>query len=335
VLLAELIAVAVFQTAPDVAQSLYWQTGMLTYLAPLILATFVIGWIRRGGSAIVCGLVTFVAGGLSETYLIPQNVALTLALVVAAFGAWRGNTVARHVLPGIIGALAGGALALLAIVLAPATAYRVAGSPADLWLASSAAIATAAFQAARLVRYFLPIVLVCLAMPAVFGALDKRVSRERVPRAFLLITAGVAVVVSFCYFPSFYAQNGNPPARSLIVPGCILIAYAVYAGLTLRVVVRLPGAVATAAVVLLAMVPLGIAALTFPERAAAAQHAALWDAEDALIRSNRHAGQSDLIVPPLPAYLGEKYVTTDPNNWFNVCVARYYDVRTIAATSDS
>src|SRR4030088_2246691 len=45
-LMAELAALATLQTAPDLPQSLYWQTGMLTYLLPLVLATFLIGWIR-------------------------------------------------------------------------------------------------------------------------------------------------------------------------------------------------------------------------------------------------------------------------------------------------
>ena len=40
----------------------------------------------------------------------------------------------------------------------------------------------------------------------------------------------MAIVVPFCYFPSFYASNGNPPARSLIVPGSMLIAWAVLSG---------------------------------------------------------------------------------------------------------
>src|SRR5207245_10862434 len=103
--LAEVAAFATLQTAPDLAQSLYWQTGMLTYLLPLVLATFLVGWIRRaidGGrlqywALGLCALVTFVAGGLSETYLIPQNVGLSLALVVCAVLTPRGD--ARRLWP--------------------------------------------------------------------------------------------------------------------------------------------------------------------------------------------------------------------------------------------
>src|SRR5262245_8033397 len=43
VLAALLVAFGTFATAPDLAQSLYWQTGMLTYLLPLVLATVIVG----------------------------------------------------------------------------------------------------------------------------------------------------------------------------------------------------------------------------------------------------------------------------------------------------
>lgn len=97
---------------------------MLTYLLPLVLATFLIGWIRRGvdraWAFAISGLVTFVAGGLSETYLIPQNVALTLALLVAVLFT-RGTRPRRTTLEHLAAALAGGVLGLLVIVVAPST----------------------------------------------------------------------------------------------------------------------------------------------------------------------------------------------------------------------
>src|SRR5260370_4598014 len=72
-LLAELAAVATLQTAPDLPQSLYWQTGMLTYVLPLILATLLLCWIRRAsvGDRLsysglgLCALTPVGAGGWS------------------------------------------------------------------------------------------------------------------------------------------------------------------------------------------------------------------------------------------------------------------------------
>jgi hypothetical protein len=334
-LLAEAMAVLTLDTAPDLPQSLYWQTGMLTYLLPLMMATFLIGWIRRGSDApwalVISLLVTFVAGGLSETYLIPQNVAVTLALSACLI--WGSPSQRRTYGPHLAAALVGGVLALAAIVVAPATAYRVGGTPADLWLASSAAIATAGVQALRLARYFPYAMLLALVLPGLLGLTGPRLSR----RWFWLVTAIAVITVPFCYFPSFYAQNGNPPARSLIVPGSILIGYLLFLGyaaaeLTASVLhTRWRLGLAYAA----ALIPLGIVALHWPGVADAAQHAAMFDAEEAHIEHARAQGQTDVLVRTLPRYLGENFVTTDPRDWFNVCVARYYGLRTIAASEEA
>jgi hypothetical protein len=327
-LLAELVAFATLHTAPDVAQSLYWQTGMLTYLLPLILLTILCGWIAQtlrrqvGPLALgVCTALTFVAGGLSETYLIPQNVGLTLALLVAV--------AARHRRAALLlgAALLGGVLSLAVIVLAPATTSRVGGEPADLWLSLSAAIATAALQVGRLVRHFPHVVVLCLAAPILL-----RVPALLPTRRVLLIATGiVAITLPFCYFPSFYASNGNPPARSLIVPGCLLIAYLVCVGASIRINLFESRRLAVAAAVL-ALVPIAGTLSIVPEHASAAEYAALWDREDHNIRAAREAGHRELIVSPRPRYLGEGFVSTDKGDWFNACVARYYGLDSIAAS---
>jgi hypothetical protein len=348
ILLAEVAALVTLQTAPDLGQSLYWQTGMLTYLLPLILASALLGWIARAVASrrlvvwqvALSGLVTFAAGGLSETYLIPQNVALSLAILVCAV--WGQSPARRVALPHLVAALGGGVLALVTIVVAPATTYRLGGgTPADLWLASSAAIATAAYQVLRLARYFPLSILVCLLAPGAALSIVPAAGRAPVAisgRWFTLLSALVAIGLPFCYFPSFYAQNGNPPARSLIVPGAILTAYLLFVGYALWGWLRRPlvapglgRPLRTASLLLLVLVPVAVAATTVPEIAAAARYASLWDTTDGQIRASRDAGVSDVVIAPLPPFLGESFVTPDRNNWFNVCVARYYGVQTIAA----
>jgi hypothetical protein len=96
---------------------------------------------------------------------------------------------------------------------------------------------------------------------------------------------------------------------------------------------RLPEPRRLIVALLLALVPLSMAVISLPEPAIAAQQAALWDSQDQHIRASRDAGQLDVTVAPRPRYLGEDFVSTDRTNWFNVCVARYYGVRSIAATS--
>jgi hypothetical protein len=217
----------------------------------------------------------------------------------------------------------------------------VGGSPADLWLASAAAVATAVVQAGQLLVHYPLTVLLCLGVPAALGALgwlerDRRARR----RELLVATAVISLTLPFCFFPSFYAQNGNPPARSLIVPQMLLVAWLVYAGLFLwpladQLLVRGPALAPGLALGLLALVPVSAAASALPEQAAAAQYAALWDEKDRAIRAMREAGARRLMVAPLPTNLGEEFVTANPTYWFNSCVARYYGVDSIVAVGPS
>jgi uncharacterized protein DUF6056 len=325
-LLAEVAALATLQTAPDLPQSLYWQTGLLTYLLPLILASFLIGWIRVGSQrwwALAVSLLTaFFAGGLSETYLIPQNVALSLGLLVAL----RCRARRAHVAV----ALLGGVLALAIIVASPSIGPRVQGTPADLWLAASAAIATAAVQMSRFVRFFAFTILMCLAAGFLFGGCLPRLDRQRL----ILVSAAVLITLPFCDFPSFYAQNGNPPTRSLIVPGAILVGYVLFLGIAAGQrahglqLARWPIALTA-----LLVVPIVIAATSLPDVSTARTYASLFDAEDQQIRGSVAAGQTDVTVGSLPKNLGEDFITSDRDNWFNMCVARYYGARSIATPS--
>src|SRR5207237_2137929 len=129
-------------------------------------------------------------------------------------------------------------------------------TPADLWLATAASIATAAAQIIRLAR--LPFTaLLAFGVPfiAFNASQDGRTTadlRQRRWTWLLIVSAVVAVTLPFCYFPSFYAQNGNPPARSLIVPGAILIGYLTFAGASLGA--RLPPLVQVPALATMALV---------------------------------------------------------------------------------
>ncbi len=139
------------------------------------------------------------------------------------------------------------------------------------------------------------------------------------------------------FFPAFFAQGGDPPARSLIEASVTIVCYFVGIGILLApniralVAERAPRYVLAAAALVLALVPLTVAAQTLPDRSTAADYAARWDSVDRQIRTARASGSTDLVVPQLPLALGEPYVTTNAKDWFNQCVARYYDLNTIVA----
>jgi hypothetical protein len=89
VLFTGFLIFATLETAPNVSQSLFWQTGALTYVAPLIALSLYAGVVSRGVSKghnyfyLACaGILTFVAGGFSDAYVVLQTFGLILSRVV-------------------------------------------------------------------------------------------------------------------------------------------------------------------------------------------------------------------------------------------------------------
>src|SRR5215217_7858327 len=82
VLFASLIIFATLETAPNLVQSLYWQTGALIYIAPLVLLSLYVGIVNRvtrgttpGSWSSLCaaGMLMFIAGGFSDAYVVLQS----------------------------------------------------------------------------------------------------------------------------------------------------------------------------------------------------------------------------------------------------------------------
>jgi hypothetical protein len=346
-LIAEVIVFATLSTAPDLAQSLYWQTGMLTYLFPLILLALYVGWVQRQVASALSGRglapwtlvisagIPFIAGGMSETYLALQGM-LFFVGVVACF-IFR-TPAARAVRPHLVAGWLASLLALGIIQISPTVNMREAGLKPPVWLAIQAAANTGWFFTVRFVRHSLLTALLCLIVPALVGVdCQQRWSSRTLVAVVLGVTVLSLGLVMGVFFPAFFAQGGDPPARSLIEASVTIVCYFVGIGMllapTIRALVaeRAPRYALAAVGLVLALVPLTVAAQTLPDRAVAADYAARWDSVDRQIRAARASGTTDLVVPQLPLALGEAYVTTNAKDWFNQCVARYYDLNTIVA----
>jgi hypothetical protein len=346
-LIAEVIVFATLSTAPDLPQSLYWQTGMLTYLFPLILLALYVGWVQRQVARVLRGEafspwtlilsagIPFIAGGMSETYLALQGMALFLGLVACFVVRTPAARAARpHLVAGWLASL----LALGIIQLSPTVNMREAGLKPPVWLAIQAAANTGWFFTVRFIRHSLPTALLCLIVPALVGIDYRQRWSTRTLAAIVLGTTAVSLgLVMGVFFPAFFAQGGDPPARSLIEASLTIVCYFVGIGVLLApnvralVTQRAPRHALAGAALVLALVPLSVAAQTLPDRTTAADYAARWDSVDRQIRTARAAGTTDLVVPQLPLAVGEPFVTTNARDWFNQCVARYYDLNTIVA----
>ena len=88
-------------------------------------------------------------------------------------------------------------------------------------------------------------------------------------------------------------------------------------------------------VVLLAFGPVQTLRDVMAQIEPARAYATAWDQLDREVRAERTQGVLDVTVRPLPAtglVHNLDFVGPDRHDWFNECVARYYDLNTIAST---
>ena len=357
VLLATLVIFAALQTTADVAQVLYWQTGMLTYLAPLVLATVYVGWVAhvaRTGTVrwpVAAGVsfaLTFIAGGTSETFAAAQVTALVCASAIA-YGVdphrARGK-VQASLFVGLVGAT----LALLILAVAPGNSVRQeTGAQTPLSLALPRALEfTQGWLRLTFARPHAAVLLLLVGVPAAINAATQRPSPTQ-PR-WLMLSLGIlaaALALIACMLPAFYALGSNPPGRAQVVPQYVLVCSVAALGWfvgeatasTLAPILRASRTVGWVAagglVVLLVIGPLVMARDVLVQIPTARAYAAAWDQLDNEVRAERHQGMQDVTVRTLAStgmVQNLDFVGPNRNDWFNACVARYYDLNTIAST---
>jgi hypothetical protein len=230
-----LLVYAAIDGAPDAWQSLIWQTGMLSYTAPLILATLWMGLFSRSvppghtgpslSLGVTHGVLPLVACGFSETFAVCAVVGLAIGYAFT-----RGKALAV--------ALLSSGVALAIVASAPGNAIRRAQfDPLPvLQVVSKTYVASSLFVVQEL-SFPLALVFVAAALWA------PRASR----RAALIAGLIAAGAVAAAHFASFAAIGVPPPPRALIVPHAFVVAAVAVFGAA----VRLPAKVASVALVLL------------------------------------------------------------------------------------
>jgi hypothetical protein len=365
-LTALLVVYATVGSAADVVQSLYWQTGVLTYLAPLIFFTAYAGLVASsaGGEpgraapwrVCLCALLALAAGGFSEVSAVLQagGMCLLLAASLAGVPGLRVRSTRALIAAGFGGALA----ALLLVALAPGNGVRQGLGPAHaglFWSAESSFRYTLYFFEQHS-RRWRGTALLCFALPALL-ALTAGASRLRqsgdVPGARRLLVllaygtaAGFALIV-LCFIPSFYAQSEPLPRRAHILPKFVLVCVNIYwgalAGLALLKTTRGRMAVARpllagwcVVAALLLVSPLASALRTFALGARAREYAERWDEAERQIRAAAAAGARDVTVNAVEGgewELGfgrpELRLSRDPKAPQNVAAAMFYGLDSV------
>ena len=252
-LAAEALVFFTLSQAPDLDQALYWRSGMLTYLAPVITGSILLGLIlwqanRPRAHIILLGatfLLALISAGFSEVGAVAHITGLACLVTWGGYEAWRWrrkvtpNSGPRPRLIAPAGcALAGSLAALLLLAFSPSTYLNIQNMPPTAPLLSTVQIA---LYSARIFivyvtikRMTLPnLLLFCFALAsgALLAAWTARSGNPRPIMSvhrWLLALAGIVatclLTVFACMIPNAYVQSGYPELRALIIPRFVLVA---------------------------------------------------------------------------------------------------------------
>ena len=360
--LSALLLFFTVEGAPNLYQSLYWQTGMLTYTLPLALGTFYLGWLlrrSREGSGTrpvpvilgACAIFAFLMGGFSETFVGLQTGAMALwmaGILVLPGRSRRGESLWLSV-AGLLGSL----LALLVVAMAPGNAVRQSALPEQAQLAQ---IVERSWKdmyifLARVGRDHTIGVFLALSLPAAWaffaGAQRGEFSREERNRSLMFLIGlpfVTAALVLVTILPYEYAVSSYPDERVLIttqfVLGLGLLTWGlVFGELAARVSHRRIGSVgrviSTAGGLLLLAVFLATAVQTFralrEPLPAAWAYAEAWDRRDRDLRLAAADDVETIAAASLRHMGGLAELGRDPSEWINRCIAWTYGLDQVVA----
>lgn len=354
----------VFETlgaAPNVYQSVYWQTGVLTYVAPLVILALFAAWLfsrpsdagASAGTLLLSSGAMAVAVGFSETVGSLIVAALAGSLVLIWLVGEGGDE--RACFLRLLGAgLAGAVLGMVVVAAAPGNASRQAlltpSSGFAEWLGETTRNAYI-FSVKTLKDDPLRLAL-GLVLPFLLGAADRpKVISTSGDRSFptrgLIFLATLPVftfgLVMACMAPTQYAMSSYPDGRLLISASfAVAVGMALWGVAAGRWIRRVwpasawPPAQAGLAATFLAVVLLGYSSLGVTRELLAP----LPDARDFAARSDERlgkvleasrAGVDSLPVASLTHMGGLDEISTDSSNWVNVCFAQAYGLQRVTA----
>ena len=310
-------------------QTLFWVTGGIVYLVPLVLAA---AWLSmmariaegkppRGGVAGALLLGLFAGNSIELAW------ALLIVTGVAALVHVRAQPQARrYAAVALAGALAGA----IVLAAAPGNFHRATATERSFsldagYLAGEYARMLSDVLAAAPGLAIASLVLVVLGF-VVRPAVRVPHLAQRGLIALLLVLAALGSLVPVLAVPPQFAPRN----------GLFLLVLLLAAGLVMAIPPILATRYGTFAIATLALV--GALATSFRfvhETEVARVLKQNWIQRDAILRSAAAAGRLDVVLPRRPAWppptvhaieLGE-----DPSRWDNKCVARYYGLSRVSA----
>lgn len=364
------IIFATLETAPNVSQSLYWQSASLTHVAPFIPLSLYVGLVSQGVSQrhkpfgrkfnLACaGILTFLAGGLGDAFTVFQSCGLLLSIF--ALEIFAGTQLKSRIRAYLVIGLVGSLLASTILVASPGNSIRQAFFPRHLNGLDilGLTIRYSIGFIAKLVLTHPLIVVVAVALPLLivlreFSVTDApRWDRRLCIRLLLLTPVAVTLLIMCCTGASVYAIAVMLPERARILLSLIVIcgivvwsrAGAEYLAARLHSISwkrkQIISISATVVLVCLAMLPVVSCFSIFRMRERARSFAADWDRQDSQLKAAKQDGIADVTVPQIGDFQSrigkgpsELHLRADPGFWINQVTASYYGLKTVRANED-
>lgn len=370
-LLATFTIFATLTTTPSLFQSFYWLVGSIEYTLPNIFLGASIGVIVYSMRhqfttqrtllllSLATFILTFVAGGLAQTFVTMQTTLLILALL-ALYLVPEATRYRPGVVPLLLTGLVGSLLAMLLVVMALGNAVRQTNftPTTDIFVLAQRSFAHSisfVYNIPRNARLEIPLVAFIALLVGMFAfpspqqpATTIEDYRQSLAQKGVLIIwcVGIGfVLIMSALVPSIYGRSLPPPGRALIIPQfvffCVVLCSSAIAGLMVRQVypVLLVSRIAQTimalfVVVLLIASPLRIAYTMYNLRTAAQAYANALNERERMIQQAIAEGRDSVVVPYLgyhPAFKYNDTLTANPSHWINQSVRDYYG---ITVTSD-
>jgi hypothetical protein len=346
--------------APNLFQTVYWRSSMMTHFAPLVFGSFLFAFVMKqvrhvqseplsfpAPVYLTVFFVTFLIAGFSEPPVATMVTALGLTMLLVWFV--PEHAVKRRILVLLAWMFAGAMLGLLVMVFSPASANMVQDStPGPVEILGNSFLFSWIFITSSAQMFPLP--------TAITGAIPFIViwlyyylnptpwNDQRNRQLWIMIVAVPVlmwVLIAAGFSPSVYGQ-GFPVERMRFMARFLMTAALMFEGCLFALLVQnqrskqdFRALTALIFFILLGFVyPLRAAFNIYtgrvPEYHARAE---LWDLRDEYIIRHARQGERDIIVPGFSGVYSIKEIDDDPNHWVNICAAQYYELDSLRSVA--
>lgn len=351
ILLSQLMTYFMLLTAPDLFQSIFWRSGMVSYYAPIPFLGLALIIILKGTQhgefkvlqLLLLGLVTFFSAGLSETFAALESGLWLILIVVALFFIKKDRR--KPILQSGTIALLGSLIAMLIMIKAPGNTMRLetleqATSPWQVIYLSLRFGSSFLYRTLR--GYPFPIVILFATSAILAYHLSGHVKPGMDKTVWLKILWGSLIagfILLVCVAaPTAYGMMAYPENRAWMLGRFVSVLALIVASFSVGILSHsfMDHIVDTCLMsiimlVLLSLYPLKGTWQEWQQLPVWQAGARAWDARQQGILDGISDGETSLTVQAFDSIGSVAELTADPHYWVNVCAANYYEVEEIIA----